>query len=289
MTIENNSMTIDTTGVDIDAELKAAESREKEYLQSQRQGFTEETPKPDAGPKGERPDDVPEEFWNAEEGKVDWPKLNERLKSGDQKPVEEPEATGEAINGVALTTKHSEDFDPFYQAFSKDGTVSDDAVKYVKDTFGIDASKEMIGAYMSGQLAKVSGQASEVSAAIRTEGLAVVGGEANYSDMSNWAQGVLSDAEMAEYDEAVEGKDPKVAKLAVQALWNRYRAEATIEPKILAGRGRTEPTAGDVYNSVSEMAADTMKPAYSDPHDTSFRRKVDAKINRSTHLHIPKY
>lgn len=284
MNTENTSMTVDTSGVDMEAEIRAAEQREAEYLASQRNGHVEED-KPNAEPKA-KPENVPDEFWDAEKGEVDWTKLNERLNQSkeEDKPADQD---AEVINGVALTDQHSQDFAPFYESFAKDGVVPDDAVKYVKDTFGLDVPKSTIAAYMAGQLAQATGKASETANAIRTEGMAVVGGEQNYSKMSEWALETLSEAEVAEYDAAVNGNDPKVAKLAIQALWNRYRAEGTIEPSRQIGNGRTNPTPGDVYRSVDEIARDTMKSEYQT--DPSFRAKVDAKIARSGSLSVPRY
>lgn len=285
--MENTSHEIDTTGVDIDAEVRAAEAREAEFLAKSR-GLDTSAESTSEGTPKVKPDNVPEEFWDADKGEVDWDKLNDLLKNGDQtkqEPVEEE--TGDVVNGVKLTAKHSEDFAPFYEQFSKDGSVSEDAVKYVKETFNIDATPDMIAAYMRGQLAKSEGQASEVSNAIRAEGLSIVGGEANYAKMADWAQSVLSETEIAEFDEAVEGKDPKVAKLAVQSLWNRYRAEATIDPNRQIGKGRTNPTVGDAYASIDEMVRDMSKPEYD--KDPAFRAKVDAKVARSGSLAVPSY
>ncbi len=279
--------TVDPSSVDMEAEIAAAQQREEEFLGKGKQTSSEE-PDPNAEPKA-RPDNVPEEFWNADKGEVDWEKLNDRLKNGEQPKTEEEQTDADAqiINGVKLTDQHSTDFQPFYDQFAKDGTVSADAVKYVKDTFNIDATPEMIGAYMRGQLNKADGQASEVATTIRTDGLAVVGGEQNYAAMSEWALDTLTEAEVAEYDAAVNGKDPKVAKLAVQALWNRYRAEGTIPPKVTLGKGRTSSTAGDAYSSIDEMVADTSHPKYD--KDPAFRARVDAKIARSGSLAVPTY
>lgn len=287
MEVNSTTHTVDTTGVDIEAELAAAEQREREYLASQRSLPVEDEKPAEAK---ERPANVPEEFWNAENGEVDWDKLNAKLKGEgvEEKHAEDqPTEIGEEINGHKLTTKHAEDFAPFYEAFEKDGTVPDEAVKYVEDTFGIKASKSMIEAYMAGQISKATGQASEVANTIRQEGLAVVGGEKAYSEMSEWALGTLTEAEIAEYDQAVNGTDPKVAKLAVQALWNRYRAEADIQPQVQLGKGQTSQQVGEGYPNMDAYVRDTMRPEYA--NDPAFRAKVDAKLARSGTLTVPNY
>jgi len=289
MHVDNTTHTVDVSGVDIDAEVAAAEAREREYNAAQR-GETLAEDKPAAEPKA-RPDNVPEEFWDAEKGEVDWTKLNAKLKGEgveESTDADQPTDLGDEINGHKLTTKHAEDFAPFYEAFEKDGAVPDDAVKYVEENFGIKVSKSMVEAYMAGQVSKASGQASEVAMSIRQEGLAVVGGETNYAAMSDWAtNGVLTDAEIAEYDQAVNGNDPKVAKLAVQALWNRYRAEADIEPQVKLGNGKTTQTTGEGYPNMDAYVRDTMRPEYA--NDPAFRAKVDAKLARSGSLTLPNY
>lgn len=92
--------------------------------------------------------------------------------------------------------------------------------------------------------------------------------------MSEWATGVLNDSEIAEYDQAVNGTDPKVAKLAVQALWNRYRAEADIQPQVQLGRGQTSQQIGEGYPNMDAYVRDTMRPEYA--NDPAYRAKVDA-------------
>ncbi|WP_159953210.1 hypothetical protein [Rhizobium sp. 18065] len=273
------------TTVDIDAEVKAAEQREREFLEQSRVNPGEETPKAEAK---DRPENVPEEFWDAEKGEVDWVKLNERLTKGDEKTDETPDADqgfGE-VNGHKLTAKHAEDFKPFYEALESGQPLPADAVKYVEDTFGIKTSPEIIEAYMRGQTAKATGEAQAASLEVQTAALGVVGSEENYSAMQDWAGSVLTEAEANEYDEAVLGSDPKLAKLAVQALWNRYKAEADIPPSRQIGTGRTSSGAsGTVYADMNEYVRDTMKPEYQ--NDPAFRAKCDAKLSRTGNLTIP--
>lgn len=283
----SDNFNVDTSSVDLEAEIKAAEQREKDFLQvpTTKEG---DPAQPEAEPKV-KPEAVPDEFWNAETGEVDWAKLNERLKSGEKTDdkAEQPEETCETINGVALTTKHAEDFAPFYEQFGKDGTVSDDAVKYVKDTFGIDASKDMIGAYMAGKMNAVNAGQVEATNAVRAEVFAVTGGEAKYAELQAWLGDTLTDEQKAEYNAAVEGGDKRLAKLAVEAAWNRYRAEGTFDPQTTVGKGRTLGKATDAYSSIDEMVKDTSNPKYE--RDPDFRAKVEAKIARSGNIAVPSY
>lgn len=269
---------------EIEAAIKEAEQREKDYLAAGNQG-TPETKTPVA-----KPDDVPEEFWDAENGKVDWDKVK-AAKTPDDKSKEqtsdEQAEPSEEINGVSVSDDHRTAFAPWYEALQKGEGIPDEAVQYVKDQFKVEASKAMIEAYMQGQLAKATGKASEEVTAVRSAALSAVPDGMDYSSVATWAEENLSDQEKADYNAAVEGKDPKVAKLAVENLVNKFRAESDQPPVKRLGNGRTNAPVADAYNSVDEITADMMKPEYD--RDPAFRAKVDAKIQRSGSIRLPKY
>lgn len=272
------------TEVDMEAELKAAEQREREFLEKNRVNTSDDPVKPAV----ERPENVPEEFWDADKGEVDWTKLNAKLageQKADEEVTDEDPGFGE-VNGHKLTAKHAEDFAPFYEALEKGEPLPVDAVKYVEETFGIKTSPEIIEAYMRGQNAKATGEAQAASLEVQTAALGVVGSAQNYTAMQDWAGETLTPEEATEYDEAVLGSDPKLAKLAVQALWNRYKAEADIEPARQIGNGRApNGNTGPSYDDMNEYVRDTMKPEYQS--DPAFRAKCDAKLARSGSLTVP--
>lgn len=282
MTIEN----IETPDVEDSAlEAAIAEANERE-LNFQRPDDRSQTEAPQ---QKEKPEGVPEEFWDADKGAVDWTKLNAKLSGKADEGEETPEAAetgwGE-VNGHKLTEQHAQDFAPFYEQFDKDGTVPDEAVAYVEKTFGMKVSKEVLAGYIAGQSAKAKGSISEQSAALRSEALSIVGGEEAYGEIAAWAADTLTEAEQREYNEAVESGNRQLVRMAVQALHNRYRAEADVLPRTTLNNTRTSTSRpGDSYGSVQEYFAAVQSPKYA--NDPVYRAKVDEKLARSGHLNIP--
>ena len=105
----------------------------------------------------------------------------------------------------------------------------------------------------------------------------VVGGEANYANMLQWAQTNLSKAEIDMYDAVMARGDVNSAFFAVNSLAQRYQDKVGYEGKMLTG---TAPKGGgDVYRSQAEMVAAMSDPKYD--KDPAYRQDVMEKVARS--------
>jgi hypothetical protein len=125
-----------------------------------------------------------------------------------------------------------------------------------------------------------AGLSDEDAAAIRVE----VGGDAKFVELSQWALANLSEAELADYNEAVNTGNPAAARAAVRWLQSKA-ATADKEPALVMASGGTANPALDVFETEAEAAE--AKEALTKGGkkrylvDEKYRRYIDAKFARS--------
>lgn len=228
------------------------------------QGDTQGDP---AGDKPQRPEWVPEEFWNAETGTADYEGLAKALhekqakeapKEGDE-PAEETKAdTGDV---QALHERATAELE-------KDGKLSDDTyAAYEK----IGVSREQVDTYVAGMNAIV--QLAQLKAYNE------VGGEEQYAAMIEWARTALTEAEIRAYDAAVNSLDEATMLNAVRGLAARFRTESGTEGNLVnTARGRSAG-AGDLFESKAQLVEAMRDPRYA--KDSGYRAEVQDKLRRS--------
>jgi hypothetical protein len=120
----------------------------------------------------------------------------------------------------------------------------------------------------------------EDAAAIRAE----VGGDDKFQALGAWAKASLSEAELADYNDAVNTGNPAAARAAVRWLQGRAAA-ADREPSLVMASGGTANPALDVFESEEEALeaksalTKTGKQRYL--VDEKYRRYIDGKFARS--------
>lgn len=243
---------------------------------------------PDAPVVSDRPEHVPEKFWNAESKSVNTEALLasyaelERRQSQAKKapeaqapapeapveaPAETPEAPPNPDEEQARETAASAgvDYDALSAKFAANGSLEDTDYETLEQA-GI--PRALVDSYIAGQQALADTQRAAL--------LAPVGGDEGYAKMVEWAAANLPAAEVAAYDAIVDGDNPAATKLAIEGLYAKYKAASTSEPKLLNGAARA---GADVYASLEEMKADMRNPLYK--KDPAFRARVEAKLARS--------
>lgn len=120
----------------------------------------------------------------------------------------------------------------------------------------------------------------EDAAAIRAE----VGGDAKFAELSQWALASLSEAELADYNEAVNTGNPAAARAAVRWLQSKA-ATADKEPALVMASGGTANPALDVFETEEEAmeAKQVLTKGGKQRYlvDEKYRRYIDAKFARS--------
>lgn len=234
------------------------------------------TPPPPA--KAEKPEGVPDKFWNAEKGEVnyaDWSKstaeLEKKLSQG--KPPETPpagtppDAAAEALKGKGLNVSE------FNTEFAEKGELSPDS--YAKlETAGFD--KTTVDSYIAGQ--KALAEQYDATA------YEVVGGAENYAKEVTWAKSNMTPAESAAFNEAVTSGDRAKLKLAVAGLHQAYTKANGSEPALLNGSASAPPQGG--FRSRAEQSAAINKTDERGRQlyriDPAYRADVEKRIATAT-------
>lgn len=222
---------------------------------------------------GQRPEGIPEKFWDAEAGKVNVAAMlkaqqdaETALRQGHkEKPPVEPQvdeqATAEAQDNVVATASAE---------WQEKGELTDATFESLAK---VGLSRDMVNEYIAGQQAIV--------AVVQQSAYGVFDGQPEkYEEAAQWAATNLSDDEIAAIDVQVQSMNPAIVRAGAEALAKAYAEGRDIEPETtLQSGGNTSGTTGG-YKSGAEMRADMSNPRYKT--DPAFRAEVSAKIAKST-------
>jgi hypothetical protein len=254
-----------------------------------RQGFSEPTnvlTPPPSGPQ--RPDNVPEKFWDAEKGTVNTEALLksyaelERTRSQapaqtPEAPEGEPKADAAPVGEDGKITKAQEPAAPegspltdaiaaAQREYAEGKQVSDETVASL-EKLGI--PREVFALYLKG----VEAQEQATVTAVHT----IVGGKDAYEEMARWAAKALTDAELDAFNTALDNE--ALRENAVRGLYARFTEARPNEGNMIAPTGNSSAASGDVYTSRDQLIADQKDTRYQS--DASFRQQVQDKLLRS--------
>ena len=227
-----------------------------------------------------RPDDIPEQFWDAEKGEVNTAALLKSQADGQTeinklrggKPDDEltddekaaKKAEEDAAKAAEANPKVVEDASA---EFAKDGKLSEATYTALE---GAGLSKEMVDSYIAGQSAIVSN--------LQAAAYDPFDGQAGYDTAAQWAAETLTEDEIKALDVQLMSNNPAIIAQGAEALKKRYVAEADVEPDTIRGDGNGAG-AGGVYSSSREMMKDMNSAKYRTSE--SFRKEVALKLARS--------
>lgn len=253
----------------------------------------------------QRPDYVPEKFYDAKTGIVNFEALaksyGELEKSRSAKP---DAATGEPVKPVTepvkpapvvaapapvvlptipgveaaaitnftteLNTKGALSAES-YAALEKAGYNKTTVDSYIK---GIQADRRVEAAVTeSVEAARIADK--EISS-IKAE----IGGDKVLGEMQAWAIANMSAKQLAAYNAAVSSPDVEVVRLAVSGLHHQFvKANGESDDKLFKGSGNVGADEGDVFHSRAEQSKAINDPRYST--DPAYRARMSAKMGRS--------
>ncbi len=104
-----------------------------------------------------------------------------------------------------------------------------------------------------------------------------VGGEENYRKMTAWAEKNFTAREIVAFDQQVESNDPNVVKLAVTALAAAYQKANGSSPNLIGGD--TSRTSIGRFENSSQVISAMQDPRYR--ADPAYRREVEDKVANS--------
>lgn len=229
-------------------------------------GTADPAPAP-ADTKPARPENVPEQFWDAEKGAVNTDALlksyaelqaakaapeakSEEAKPGDGKTAEEAVAAAK----LDMATLQAE--------FAAEGKLSDASMAALeKAGFG----RDVVDSYIAGQVA--------LAQVAQQEAFGLVGGEAQYGQMLTWAQSALSPAEVEAFNAAVV--NPAARKQAILGLKAQMEAAVGRDPRLVSGATQGAGNEGPFASRAEAVAA--MKDARYRT-DPAYRASVERRV-----------
>lgn len=230
-------------------------------------------PAPASQANSERPEWLPEKFKSAEDLAEAYKQLEQKLggeeaESDDDDEVGDPNqfSPPEVADYLA---ENNLNFDAFAQEFYEQGSLSEAAYQTLEQN-GI--PRAVVDQYIEGQTAIMND--------MRQEAYAIVGGDAQYQQMINWAANNLSEGEIDAFNANLNTNDLDQAKFAIHGLAARYRSEMGQMPNMVYGETNTR-SAGS-YASIAEMTRDMADPRYA--NDSAFRQMVAGRLKNSNIL-----
>ena len=110
----------------------------------------------------------------------------------------------------------------------------------------------------------------------------IVGGEKNYANMIQWAQGALNEQEVQMFDAVMQRGDPLAAFFAVRSLAYAYNDAVGYDGKMVQGKAPKQNT--DQFRSQAEVVAAMGDPRYE--NDPAYRRDIMEKLERSPNVNF---
>ena len=178
----------------------------------------------------------------------------------------EEETTEEEVNpNYELLNKASEEY------YSNDGQLSQETIDELSQL----DSTDLIAAYidLQGQNPEGPDLTDAQTDLIKNQ----VGGDAEYSALTEWAASVMPEEYIEAYDNIVDTGDVRMIQLALAGLQAEYEKQNGFEGEMLTGRAAQ--VQADVFRSQAEVVEAMSNPKYDS--DPAYRQDVFQKLERS--------
>ena len=213
-------------------------------------------------------------YKNAEELEKGYLELQQKLNTKEEEPaqeeVEEEETTTEEAEANILDQLWEE-------AGTEEGYTQESLEKLRK--LSVDDIAQMHLEYRD-SVAKEEPQNKDFSEADIKELKGIVGGEQNYANMIQWAQGSLNEQEIKMFDAVMQKGDPLGAFFAVRALGYAYNDAVGYDGKMVQGKAPKQ--SNDQFRSQQEVVRAMADPRYEE--DPAYRRDIMDKLERSPNV-----
>lgn len=205
-------------------------------------------------------------YKDAQELESAYLELQKKLgESSDEEPdVEEAEEEEEVETSPAVDMISAAS-----QEFAETGEMSQET----RDALAELDSSELLDAYMSMQ----QPPAADLSDSDVSELKASVGGAEAYEQITSWAAGALSEAELEAFNNTVENGSLAQIQMIMAGLNARYQAENGYEGTQL--QGKPPSNSRDVFRSQAEVVEAINDPRYD--RDPAYRNDILMKLERS--------
>ena len=215
-------------------------------------------------------------YKNAEELEKGYLELQQKLNTKQEEPaqeeVEEEESTAEEAEANILDQLWEE-------AGTEEGYSQESLDKLRK--MSVDELAQMHLEYRD-SVTKEQPQDKDFSEADIKELKGIVGGEENYTNMIQWAQGSLNEQEIQMFDAVMQRGDPLAAFFAVRSLAYAYNDAVGYDGNMVQGKAPKQNT--DQFRSQAEVIAAMGDPRYE--NDPAYRRDILEKLERSPNVNF---
>ena len=196
---------------------------------------------------------------------------NEETEDVDQTSATEDETAETSLSdGANLITSANDEY------YANDGKLSEDTL----EKFSSMSSKDLVAAYLEVQNTdafKAQGEVADLSDAEINQVKNFAGGEAQYDNLIQWADGSLDAKSKDAFDSIINTGSVDAIKIAVNGLKAQYEAANGYEGKMYTGKAPKGDT--DVFRSQAELVAAMSDRRYD--RDPAYRQDVIEKLDRS--------
>ncbi len=219
-----------------------------------------------------RPDNIPEKFWDAKEGKVNVEALLKSQADGEAAILAAAAKAKEGDKPNEPTTLAAKEaVDKASLEFSEKGELSAETYETLEKS-GYD--RATVDSYIAGQVA-IAGQ-------IQTAAWGPFGdSKEQYDEAADWAAEKLTDAQLEALDVQITSSNPAIVAEGAKALRQIWVDNADIDPErnLTGDSGNGDNVTGSYYKSSAEMQKDMSSKKYET--DAAFRAEVAGKIDRA--------
>ena len=213
-------------------------------------------------------------YKNAEELEKGYLELQQKLSNKEEEPAEEQaEAVEEAEEETIL------------DRIWEEATTQEEFSPELTEEISKMSSTDLANMYLDYRQAN-EGREPEVnrdfSEADIKELKGVVGGEANYANMIDWAQKSLNEQEVKMFDAVMQKGDPLAAFFAVRSLAYAYNDAVGYDGNMVQGKAPRQ--SNDQFRSQQEVVRAMADPRYEE--DPAYRRDIMEKLDRSPNVNF---
>ena len=192
--------------------------------------------------------------------------------TGDEGEGEEEgvdEEISEDAPAVSLINEASEEY------YANDGTLSEETIQ----KFSNMSSQDLVNAYLEIQAnnPQAPQQSVEMTEAQVNQVQNAAGGEANWNQVTAWAQQNLPENQINAFDSVVDAGNAAAIGIAFRGIQSQYNDANGYEGRML--QGKPANSAGQVFRSQAELVSAMSDPRYD--NDPAYRADVIQKLEQS--------
>ena len=192
--------------------------------------------------------------------------------TGDEGEGEEEgvdEEISEDAPAVSLINEASEEY------YANDGTLSEETIQ----KFSGMSSQDLVNAYLEIQAnnPQAPQQSVEMTEAQVNQVQNAAGGEANWNQVTAWAQQNLPESQINAFDSVVDAGNAAAIGIAFRGIQSQYNDANGYEGRML--QGKPANSAGQTFRSQAELVSAMSDPRYD--NDPAYRADVINKLDQS--------